>query len=68
MCNKCEGRGLIYYQFTGVVIPLENRGTMLNRNCTNGIFGIYGYDLDDLLLNDMYYDRVKKKLFINITS
>ena len=68
MCNKCEGRGLIYYQFTGVVIPLENRGTMLNRNCTNGIFGIYGYDLDDLLLNDMYYDRIKKKLFINITS
>jgi len=68
MCNKCEGKGVIYYQFIGVVIPLEERGSILNRNCTNGIFGIYGYDIEDLLLSDMYYDRIKKRLFINITS
>lgn len=68
MCNKCDGKGVIYYQFTGVVIPLEHRGHILNRNRTNGMFGIYGFDFEDLLLTNMYYDRLKKKLFINITS
>lgn len=68
MCNKCDGKGVIYYQYTGVVVPLEQRGYILNRNYTNGIFGIYGYDIEDLLLTGMHYDRIKKKLFINIIS
>ena len=67
-CENCYGTGIIYYQFTGVVIPLENRGNILNRNSTNGVFGIYGFDLEDLLLTNMFYDRIKKKLFINVVS
>lgn len=68
MCEKCQGTGIIYYQFEGVVIPLENRNPLLNRNYTNGIFGIFGFDIDDLILNEMYYDRITKKLIINVTS
>lgn len=67
-CKNCDGSGIIYYQFTGTVIPLEERGINLNRNLSNGIFGIYNFDLDDLLLQSLSYDRIKKQLYINIIS
>ena len=59
-CNNCDGSGVIYYSFTGTVIPLEERGNILNRNHSNGIFGIHSYDLEDLVINDLTYDRKKK--------
>ena len=68
MCNRCEGKGIVYYEFTGVVIPLENRGNLLNRNMTNGIFGIYGHDLEDLLISDIFYDKINKRLYLNMTT
>lgn len=66
MCNKCDG-GIIYYQFNGVVVPFEYRNLTI-RNNTNGIFGIYGCYMEDLILNYMFYDNVDKKLFLKISS
>ena len=65
-CENCDGSGIIYYNFTGVVIPVENRPSNL-RNITNGVFGIYNYDLEDLYIKSMRYDRIKKKLELELT-
>ena len=64
LCHRCDG-GIIYYQFNGVVIPLEYN--LLIRNNTNGIFGIYGYYMEDLILNYMFYDNVDKKLLLKFS-
>ncbi len=64
-CKNCDGSGIIYYNFTGVVIPVENRPTNL-RNITNGVFGIYNYDLEDLYIKSMTYDRIKKKIKLEL--
>jgi len=67
-CNKCDGTGIIYYTFTGIVIPLEHRGSILNRNRTDGLYGIHSYDLEDLLIENLFYDNQKKQLYMDITS
>ena len=67
-CKNCDGNGIIYYQFTGTVIPIDQRGMFDHRNHTNGIFGIYNCDIEDLILDKMIYDRNKKKLYVNIIS
>lgn len=67
-CVNCDGSGIIYYQFTGTVIPIEERGMNLNRNPTNGVFGIYDCDLENLFIESLSYNRVKKKLYINMVS
>jgi len=33
-------------------IPIENRGTSLNRNQTDGVYGIWGHDITDLVLGE----------------
>jgi hypothetical protein len=66
-CENCDGTGIIYYNFTGIVIPLEERGNLLNRNQTNGIFGIHSYDLEDLFIENLFYDNVKKQLYMDIS-
>ena len=67
-CVTCNGQGIIYYTFTGIVVPIEERGLDLNRNYTNGIFGIHTYDIEDLLIKNLIYDRKKKRLFMDITA
>jgi len=67
-CKECDGTGVIHYEFNGTVIPIEHRGINLNRNMTNGVFGIYDYDFEDLLIESLFYDRTKKELQMNIIS
>ena len=67
-CSECNGSGFIYYDYSGTVIPMEHRGIIVNRNTTNGIFGIYGYDFEHLFLKKMIYNRMSKKLSIFIGS
>jgi len=66
-CNNCDGGGIIFYTFNGIVIPLEERGDNLNRNYSNGIFGIHSYDIEDLIINKLSYNRKKKRLYLDIT-
>jgi hypothetical protein len=67
-CLNCNGSGIIYYNFIGNVIPLEHRGLLLNRNQSNGIFGIYNWDLEDLIIDKLSYDRKKKRLHMSVTA
>jgi hypothetical protein len=67
-CENCDGNGIIYYNFTGVVIPLDQRGDIQTRNQTFGVFGIHSHDLEDLFIKNLFYDKTKKQLFIEIIS
>jgi len=42
---------------THKTLPLEERGTLKNRNRTDGVYGIYGHDLDRLVLTAMRWTR-----------
>lgn len=68
MCSNCNGQRIIYYFYTGSVIPIEQRGENRYRNISNGTFGIHSFDFEDLILDDMTYDNVNKKLFVNISA
>lgn len=67
-CDICNGTGTIYYDYNGVVIPIEHRGSILNRNTTDGIFGIFGHDLEDLVIENIHYNRTEKVLTMFIGS
>lgn len=65
VCSKCDGTGVVFYYFTGVVVPIEERDG-LDRNLSNGIFGIHSYDFESLILGDMFYDRINRILKIDM--
>lgn len=67
-CKSCDGSGIINKTFIGVVIPVNERGLNTFRNATNGVFGIYNYDYEDLVLESMKYDSMQKRLYINIIT
>lgn len=67
-CDNCEGKGGTYHEFETAVIPVEDRGILLNRNRTYGIFGIYGHDLEDLWIENLHYDRDQKRLWLGMGS
>lgn len=59
--NNCNN-GIVYKEYIGKVIPKELRG-ILNRNMTDGMFGIYGYDFEDLFIDEMVYNKITKILY-----
>lgn len=42
---------------TTKTVPPEERTTLKNRNRTDGVYGIYGHDLDRLVLTAMRWNR-----------
>lgn len=68
ICPNCNGSKYTYYDYSGVVIPMEHRGNILNRNTTNGRYGIFGHDLEDLVIEEMFYDKLAKRLSIFVGS
>lgn len=67
-CKDCNNTKIINFDYEGSVIPIDYRGNFLNRNPTDGVYGIYGYDLEDLYIYKLYYNREKKRLHLTITS
>jgi hypothetical protein len=67
LCTNCNGTRMIFYYFVGVVVPFEQRGGIINRNSSNGIFGIHSYDFESLSLTDMTYDRINKTLSVEVS-
>lgn len=64
-CDKCTGKGFINFDLHCKIIPPELR---LFRNTTDGTYGIYGFDLEDLIIKDMIYNREQKRLYIDIVA
>ena len=63
-CEKCNNTRIINYTYNGKIIPKNIRGRNINRNQTDGTFGIVGYDFEDLILHDLYYNREENMLSI----
>jgi hypothetical protein len=57
----CEEYAHVYDAEEGTAaiktIPLEDRGAMRNRNRTDGAYGIWGHDLEDLVLTAAHWAR-----------
>jgi len=50
-------------------IPLEKRKTLINRNDTNGKYGIWGHDIEDLMLTRIeVYETPDKKLILALIT
>jgi len=64
-CEKCDGDQVLVEEFTASVLPLEHRLDGY-RNDTDGLFGIYRYDLDDLWIDDMFYNRLTQSLELSL--
>lgn len=67
-CPDCNGKLIINYNYTGKVIPLEQRGIILNRNLTFGKYGIYCFDFENLFLKGFWYDKKNKNLKVFIET
>lgn len=65
-CDKCDGKEWFEFYYKGKILPSIFRGFNITRNKTYGRFGIDVYDLEDLILESMSYNRVSKLLSLNI--
>jgi hypothetical protein len=65
-CENCD-EGYKHLIYRGVVIPHCFRDSPY-RNTTDGIFGIWGYDLEDLSISKLHYNRIEKRLYIHIKT
>lgn len=66
-CEKCINKGYTVKEYTGKIIPKNIRGISSSRNITDGIFGIYDFDIEDLYLEYMTYNNVDKILYPKIS-
>ncbi len=57
-CNQCNGTYVVYFDYTGAVVPLEHR--QLLRNTTHGQYGIHTLYLEDITVSTIHYDRINK--------
>lgn len=68
-CDDCDG--ITEYKFVGKVLPLDlriKRGGFVNRNKTNGKYGIWGHDIEDLAIERINYDENKNLITLFIGS
>lgn len=67
-CKICQNSGYIYSEYIGKVLPRERRLGIINRHFTDGIFGIHSHDLEDLVIEDLEYNRIEKRLKVKIAT
>lgn len=63
-CLNCKGTLFETQTYTGIVLPLEYRTGFRLRNTTNGIYGIYDYDFEHLIIDELVYNRDHKTLHV----
>jgi len=66
-CSFCNGTKVIKKRYYNKIIPIKHREDENIRNETNGIFEIYNYDFDKLLLDSIYIDKRNSKIDIYVT-
>lgn len=62
-CNKCNGEKWVKFYYKGKVLP---RYLNIRRPKTYGRFGIGEFNFEDLVINDMTYNRQSRLLSLNI--
>ena len=68
VCEKCSGKGHIEFDLVTTVIPLDFREPGMVRNLTNGRYGIFAFDFEDLYIAGMRYNRMEKCLYLSIAG
>jgi hypothetical protein len=58
-CKTCENTHIITQEQEFVVIPPHLREHPF-RNTTDGVYGIYDFDLEQLAIESIYYNRINK--------
>ena len=53
---------------TNKVVPIKERVGLLNRNTTNGEYGIWGHDIEDLVIEALCYYPQTRELGMFIGS
>jgi hypothetical protein len=69
-CGECVD-GSIVNTYHGKIIPIDKRiehGNIINRHETNGVYGIWGHDIEDLVIESLTYVPSKKILTMFIGS
>ncbi len=66
-CKHCDNTYVVKTTEEHVVLPVNLR-MHPERNDTNGTFGIYRYDLETLVLTNMFYNMSKKTLQLEVKS
>ena len=62
-CSSCGGELQIENEYENKVIPMEHRSSFV-RNTTDGDFGVYGVDFEQLCLNRIFYSKNDNKLYL----
>jgi len=65
-CKENCSDGSISYSYTTRVIPPELRDSPF-RNRTNGIYCIYNYDYEQLIVEQIFYNRIQRKLYLEMS-
>ena len=66
-CSECNGTQLLEKINESKIIPIKHRENGNIRNETNGIFEIYDYDFEKLLLESIYIDKTNAKIDIYVS-
>ena len=48
------------------IIPIEKRKRLINRNTTDGIYGVWGHDIGDLVLSGIQVIEKNGKIYLNL--
>jgi len=66
-CRTCEGRCYVESHEEFVVLPVEHRDAYMSRNRTDGMYGIFDYDFENLVIEELEYNSRNKMLHIMMT-
>lgn len=66
-CTLCNGTEIYTFVFRSKILPKKYRDEYNYRNETNGKYGIYNFDLEDLILCEMWYNKNLKQLVLKLT-
>jgi hypothetical protein len=65
LCDRCDADRNILMEESHVVLPRHLRSIADYRNSTNGIYGIHTCDIENIIITDLYYNRMTKTLQVH---
>lgn len=61
-CTNCNNTGIVSTTESYTVLPIELRDDPTIRNATDGTYGIFGFDFEQLTLHNLIYNKQNKFL------
>lgn len=66
-CILCNGTEIYTFMYRSKILPKKYRDDSNYRNETNGKYGIYNFDFEDLILREMWYNRNLRQMILKLT-